>query len=66
MLLSKEQRAAIENLATVFFESSDDLVFVASAIEDVIERRRNKIKANEKLDAAYSAEFNERVRRSHF
>lgn len=39
MLLNRNQRDAIENLAATFFEKSDDLIAVSSGIEAVIERR---------------------------
>lgn len=41
MLLNKKQREAIDNLAAMFFEKSDDLIAVSSALEGVIERRYN-------------------------
>jgi hypothetical protein len=43
MLLRKDERVAIENLAAMFFEGSDDLCAVSSSIEDVIDRRRQFI-----------------------
>ena len=41
MLLNKAQREAIENLAAMFFEKTEDLVAVSSQLESVIERRYN-------------------------
>jgi hypothetical protein len=41
MLLNKAQRDAIDNLAAMFFEKSDDLIAVSSQLESVIERRYN-------------------------
>ena len=41
MLLSKNQRQAIDDLAAMFFSKSDDLVAVSSQLESVIERRYN-------------------------
>jgi predicted DNA-binding transcriptional regulator YafY len=39
MLLTKAQRDAIDNLAAMFFEKSDDLIAVSSQLESVIEHR---------------------------
>ena len=37
--LTSTQREAIENLAAMFFEKSDDLIVVSHQLESVIERR---------------------------
>lgn len=42
MLITKAQREAIENVAAMFFEGSDDICAVSSSIEDVIDRRLSR------------------------
>ena len=71
MLLNKAQREAIDNLAAMFFEKSDDLIAVSGALEAVIERRYNIV--TERDHTLYFAsfnskpeEFNERVKKRHF
>ena len=39
-MLTNDQREAIDNLAASVFEDSDDIIAVAGAIEDVIDRRQ--------------------------
>jgi hypothetical protein len=64
MLLNKAQREAIDNLAAMFFEKSDDLIAVSSQLESVIERRYN-IVIQMKSERISETEFNDRVRRKH-